>query len=61
MNELDLKKKIIESLEETKKTLEKFKKPLTEEYVRGFVMGAEAMTELTIPSHWYEEIINTVL
>jgi len=61
MNELDFKNKIIESLRETQKTLIKYKKPLTEEYIRGYVMGAEAITGITIPSHWYEEIINELL
>jgi len=50
---------IMDRLREVNKISTKFNKPLTEEYVRGFLMGADKNNE--IPSHHYDLLISNAL
>lgn len=60
MNKIEFKQKIIELLKEKQISLKRCNYSLTESFIRGFIMGAEAITDIPIPSHWYEEIIKEV-
>lgn len=53
--EIEAKKKIIEELEKIKLVCE-----LTEEFTRGYIMGAEAQLGVELPSYWYDEVIRKV-
>jgi len=60
MDDLEFKKKIIAVLKERQRDLKEYRASMTEAFIRGFIVGAEAMVDINIPSHWYEEIINEV-
>lgn len=62
--ELELKKDIINKLigylEEVRRITNIYNLRLEKDFIHGFILGAETMLEISIPSHWYNEIIIAV-
>ena len=56
----DIINKLIEYLDVAKRNTNIYNLKLEEMFIRGFILGAETMLEIPIPSHWYDEIIIAV-
>lgn len=54
----EFKKKVIRLLKEHQKSVKGFS--LTESFVRGFIVGAEAMAGVKVPNNWYQEIVKVL-
>jgi hypothetical protein len=60
--EITFKKEIISKLIDVQDTIKKHTREqcLPEQFVRGFIMGAETAKDIKLPSHWYDEIIQAI-
>jgi hypothetical protein len=64
LNELEFKNSIIKNLINDQQIVRKhtnqkdFK--TSEDFIRGYIMGAECATSIKLPSYWYNDIIKAV-
>ena len=60
MDEIELRKQIVDQLSDLRKQITKLKAKIDERFVRGYIMGCEVTSKVKLPSHWYDEIIDEV-
>lgn len=63
--EVNLKKDIILKLCEQQEIIKRHihdpeKQHMPEQFIRGFISGAETMKEIKLPSDWYGEIVEAI-
>lgn len=61
MSEIEFKEKLIKDLQKKQLLMDKYNAPpLSEDFIRGYIFGAEDTKGLELPPHWYPEMVRKV-